>query len=362
MNIGLFMMPLHPPGRLHADTYDEDLELLAFADDLGYSEAWIGEHFLLPWENMPGPDLFIARALGVTKQMRLGTGVVLLHFHNPVLLAHRIAMLDHLARGRFFFGIGAGGSASDIEIFGLDTEAGSPRQRMTECIDLIVRLWEEGPFDYQGKFFSVARPEDRSNMELGFHMRPYQQPHPPIAVAGASVRSETLELAGERGWWPLSSGFVHASQLADNWSMVEKGASKSGKDASRSQWRLAREVHVADTSRKAREEVLNGPIGRNFVDYWLKLIGNGPRGLGMFKYDPELPDEAVTPEYMLDNYWIVGDPDECAEKIRSLHQQSGGFGTVLMQTFDWGRDTNKSYRSIELMAKEVLPSLQDLTP
>ena len=100
MKLGLFNMPLHPPGRLHADTYDEDLDLMSFADELGYAEAWIGEHFTTEWENMPAPDLFIARALGVTKNLVMGTGVSLLAFHDPVMIAHRMAMLDHLARGR----------------------------------------------------------------------------------------------------------------------------------------------------------------------------------------------------------------------------------------------------------------------
>ena len=75
-----------------------------------------------------------------------------------------------------------------------------------------------------------------------------------------------------------------------------------------------------------------------------------------------MPDEAVTPEYMLQNFWIVGDPDECANKIRELYRDSGGFGTLLLQTTDWGKDTNKGHRSLELMAKEVLPALGDLTP
>ena len=98
MKFGLFMMPLHPPGRPLAETYDEDLELVRRADRLGFSEIWVGEHMMLPWENMPTPELFIARALGETEQIVFGTGVVLLHFHDPVQVAHRIAMLDHLAK------------------------------------------------------------------------------------------------------------------------------------------------------------------------------------------------------------------------------------------------------------------------
>ncbi len=129
MELGLFLMPLHYPHRPHAETYQEDLELMAHADALGYTEAWIGEHFNLPWENMPSPEIFIARALGVTDQMKFGTGVSLLHYHHPAHVALRIAMLDHMSRGRIFLGIGSGGGDVDNKMFGLDPDAGSTRDR-----------------------------------------------------------------------------------------------------------------------------------------------------------------------------------------------------------------------------------------
>ena len=104
MNFGLFMMPLHPPHRSFADSYDRDIDLIVAADKLGYKEAWIGEHITERWENAPCPDLLIAKALALTEQIIFGTGVTLLAIHNPVELAHRLAMLDHLARGRFYWG------------------------------------------------------------------------------------------------------------------------------------------------------------------------------------------------------------------------------------------------------------------
>ena len=217
MKFGLFMMPLHPPGRPPAETYDEDLDLVRRADRLGFSEIWVGEHMMLPWENMPTPELFIARALGETEQIVFGTGVVLLHFHDPVQVAHRIAMLDHLAKGRFMFGIGSGGTPSDAEMLRIDPDPGAQRDRMMEGIELILSIWENGPEDFDGRFYSTCKPQDRSEMEVTFHMRPYQQPHPPIAVAGGSVRSPTLAMAGERGWIPMSASLVHASQLGANW-------------------------------------------------------------------------------------------------------------------------------------------------
>jgi len=365
MKLGLFNMPLHPPGRLHADTYEEDLELMALADELGYSEAWIGEHFTTEWENMPAPDLFIARALGVTKNLVMGTGVSLLAFHDPIMIAHRMAMLDHLARGRFFFGIGSGGVPTDSEMFQLDRQSGQQRNLMREAAELIVNMWtteEPGKFHHRGEHYDVKLPAPRPEMGLSYHMRPYQKPHPPIAVAGSSPSSQTLEVAGELGWWPMSTFFLHSSNLPMHWEAYSKGASAAGRAVSRSQWRIAREIYVADNTEQAVNDVMNGPPAYTFNDYFLPLLGQGLRGLDGLRITPDVPDSALTPEYMLDNFWIVGDPDHCAWKIRQLYQDTGGFGTLLILCHDWGKDRAKGLRSLELLAKEALPQLEDLTP
>ena len=122
MQFGLFMMPLHPPERSFTESYDRDLAQIVLADRLGYHEVWIGEHLTERWENAPAPELLIAQALLKTEKIILATGVTLLALHNPVELAHRIAMLDHLARGRFYWGIGGGAIPTDLALFGLDAE------------------------------------------------------------------------------------------------------------------------------------------------------------------------------------------------------------------------------------------------
>ena len=103
-------MPLHPPGSNITQTMDDDLDQLVYLDKLGYSEAWVGEHFTAQWENIPAPDLFIAKAIAMTENIVLGTGVTCMPNHNPFMIAHRIAQLDHLAHGRFQWGIGSGDS------------------------------------------------------------------------------------------------------------------------------------------------------------------------------------------------------------------------------------------------------------
>ena len=103
----MFMMPLHPSYRSYADSYDRDVDQIVLGDRLGFEEIWLGEHFTERWENAPAPDLLMAKSLALTEQIRFGSGVTLLALHNPVELAHRLAMLDHLSRGRFQWGIGA---------------------------------------------------------------------------------------------------------------------------------------------------------------------------------------------------------------------------------------------------------------
>ncbi|MQG01954.1 MAG: LLM class flavin-dependent oxidoreductase, partial [SAR202 cluster bacterium] len=192
MELGLFLMPLHRPDSFHADAYDQDLKLMEVADNLGYAESWIGEHFTMPWENMPSPELFVARALGVTSQMKFGIGVSLLHMHHPAHVALRIAQLDHLARGRLYFGIGSGsGTEWNKEIFGVETAREDIHSQMMEAISVIQQFWAGKPFHHKGTFYDTGIPEPKGDTLFDYHMIPYQKPHPPIAVAGSSPSSGT---------------------------------------------------------------------------------------------------------------------------------------------------------------------------
>ena len=106
MDLGLFMMPLHPPEKSRTECFDEDLELVVLCDELDFKEGWIGQHHSIEWEPIPSNDVFIANALPRTKNIRLGTGVSILPQHHPVNVAIRLAFLDHLAHGRFNCGFG----------------------------------------------------------------------------------------------------------------------------------------------------------------------------------------------------------------------------------------------------------------
>ena len=146
---------------------------------------WIGEHLTAEWENIPAPDLFIAKALAMTENIILGTGVTCMPNHDPFMLALRIAQLDHMAKGRFHWGAGFGGFPGDLEAFGFDPETGEHRGMSREAIDTVLQLWDDPkPGLYETKFWRFTVPEPVDEIGLRFHIKPYQKPHPPIGIAG----------------------------------------------------------------------------------------------------------------------------------------------------------------------------------
>jgi len=359
MKLGFFTMPLHPPDADPAKTYDDDLEQLVTLDALGYQEAWIGEHFTTVWENIPAPDLFIAKALGLTKNIRLGTGVTCMPNHNPFMIAHRIAQLDNMAKGRINWGVGSGGFPGDIAVFGYDVTTGEHRAMAREAVETVIKLWNDPkPGKYESKWWSFTVPEPVDAFGLRMHLKPYQKPHPPIGVAGVSEKSDTLLLAGERDWIPLSINFVPPRILTSHWKSVEQGASNAHKVADRSIWRISREVFVADTTQEARREALNGILARDFTEYFLPLSRH-LKVMDLYKHDINMPDSDVTIEWLVDNVFIIGSPNEVAEKLRKLYYDVGGFGVLLAMGHEW-QPKEKWVRHHELLANEVLPQLSDL--
>jgi alkanesulfonate monooxygenase SsuD/methylene tetrahydromethanopterin reductase-like flavin-dependent oxidoreductase (luciferase family) len=360
MQLGYFTMPLHPPGSDIAQTLESDLMQMEILDRLGYREAWIGEHFTTVWENIPAPDQFIAAALSRTRSIIFGTGVTCMPNHDPFMIAHRIAQLDNLAQGRFHWGVGSGGFPGDFEVFGFDPSTGAHRGMSRDSIDLILRMWEDPqPGVYENPFWKFSIPKPVPGIGLRVHLQPYQKPHPPIGVAGVSPKSDTLVLAGERGWLPLSINLVPTEILQTHWQAVEEGALKSGRTPNRADWRIAKEVYIAETTEQARQEVLEGTIGRDFSGYFIPLMAY-MKTLSLFKGEREMPDEAVTPEYLVDNVWIVGSVDDVTEKLRQLYRDVGGLGVLLAMGHEWDPH-DKWLNSMTLLAHKVMPRLSDLT-
>jgi alkanesulfonate monooxygenase SsuD/methylene tetrahydromethanopterin reductase-like flavin-dependent oxidoreductase (luciferase family) len=355
MRFGIFLAPFHPVGQNPTLALERDLELICHLDRLGFDEAWIGEHFTAAWEPCPAPDLLIAQALQRTRRIRLGPLGHLLPYHHPVELAHRVAYLDHLAEGRYQLGVGVSALPSDHQLFGLDAAGGANRRMTFEALEMMTGLWRDGARDVRGEFWSMGEPRTRLD-SLGYHLRPFQPPHPPIAIAGLTPGSANHKLAGEKGYLPVSLSISpDPSITAQHWDAVVEGAARTGRVPDRGEWRIIRDVYVAPTDAQARALATGGIMGRCWREFLLPLylgLGLGP----LLKRDPAMPDEAIDLDYLADNLWFVGSPTTVAERIMDLQKQTGGFGYLLLVSYDAADEREPWVRSLRLLVEEVLPA------
>ena len=355
MKVGKFMMPLHPPEKDRTQTFEEDIECILLADELGFSEAWIGQHHTAGWEPIPSNDIFIANLLPQTKHIRLGTGVTIITQHHPVNVAVRLAYLDHLAKGRFNVGFGQGGVPTDWGLFDLP-DPGTQGLMALEAMDIVLKLWqEEAPFEFKGEYWNVKLDQKVPELGLGQLLKPYQQPHPPIAMSIVKEESMAATTGGRRGFIPISINVAPPHKVNRHWELYCEGAAQGGQpEPDRSIWRISRSIFVGESDEEARRHALNSPfIGSLlYLRGMLDLAGM----LDLPKQHPEMPDEAVDADYLIDNIAIVGSVDTVTRKLQDLYDVTGGFGTILMIAHDWD-DKARMRRSMELMAREVIPQL-----
>ena len=360
MRTGFFTMPSHPPERDLREGYEFDLQNIRWADELGFEEGWIGEHHTAPWEPHGAPDFMVVEGFRQTKNIRLGPGGFLLPYHNPAELANRLAQMDHLGQGRLNFGVAASGLPSDWAMFNVDGMSGENREMTRESLEIILRLWgDEEEFDHQGKYWHISKPAEMFGF-LKPHLYPLQKPHPPIGVAGLSKGSDTLKLAGEKGYIPMSLN-LNPTYVGSHWEAVEEGARRGGRVANRADWRMVREVFVAETDAEAWKLAVDGPMGRMMNEYFLPLLANFGF-LEFLKHDQSVPDSDVTAEYCAKHNWLVGSPATVAEKIEAVYEDVGGFGSLLVFCFDYADKAEAWHSSLGMLADEVMPKLQHLKP
>jgi len=354
MRLGYFTMPLHPPARNYTEVLKEDREAIVLADELGFVEAFVGEHVTDLAEPVTSCLTFIASLIDRTKNIALGTGTVNLPNAHPAQVAAQVAMVDHLLEGRFLFGISPGGLLSDAEAFGnLDRDRTA---MFVEAIDHVLAIWGgDAPYDLRGEYWTISTQRTMNPaIGQGSIVKPYQRPHPPIVVTAVAPFSKGVTSAAERGWTPISANFLQPNWVASHWPKYREGCAKAGRIADPSDWRVAKSVFVADDEATAQRYAKghDGPYAYYFRSLMIKLIGNGRPEL--FKADPAMPDAAITLDYVLDSLVICGTVDSVVEQLLAFREKIGDFGTLLYAGHDWV-DAALAKRSMELMATEVIP-------
>ena len=359
MKLGFFTMPVHRLERDYTEVLQEDREAIILADKLGYSEAYVGEHVTDAAESITNSMLFQASLISETKQIKLGTGTSNLSHTHPVLIAAQAAMMDHLLKGRFLFGISPGALESDAEALGI---RGVDRNEMfAESIGHILDIWKgEPPYDLEGKHWNISTRETLfPEIGLGPIAKPYQKPHPPILGTVVAPFSKGVIEMGKKGFLPISANFLLDKWVKTHWTNYVQGCEEGGRIGDTDDWRVARSIFVHEDHRTA----LNygkfderSPYRFYYSQLLTKLKKAGRHEV--FKPERDFPDEQLTLDYILDRLVICGDTNSVTEQILEFQEVTGDFGTLLYAGKDW-EDKKLGIHSMELMAEKVMPAVNN---
>jgi limonene 1,2-monooxygenase len=338
LRFGIFLAPFHPAGQNPTLALERDLELIVRLDQLGYHEAWIGEHHSAGFELIASPEVFIGVAAERTRHIRLGTGVSSLPYHHPLMLADRMVLLDHLTRGRVMFGVGPGALPSDAYMMGIEVER--QRDMMEEALEAIIALLTtDEPVTREAGWFTLR--------DARLQLRPYTSPCFEIAVA-AQISPAGPRAAGRFGASLLSLGATSAGGfdvLGAHWETCEERAARFGQTVDRRRWRLVGPMHIRETEEQARADVEHGLA--DWIRYFQEVAA---LAIAPATDDPHQLVEAMNASGIA----VIGTPEMAAAQIERLIEQSGGFGTYLFMAHEWA-DRSATLASYELFAREVMP-------
>jgi alkanesulfonate monooxygenase SsuD/methylene tetrahydromethanopterin reductase-like flavin-dependent oxidoreductase (luciferase family) len=357
MRLGYFTMPVHPMHRSWTETLQEDRAAIILADQLGFYDAFMGEHLTDACENITNSMMFQASLIPETKQIRLATGTSNLSHMHPVLIAVQAAMFDHLAQGRFILGVSPGALTSDAEALGiLDQDR---NKLFAEAIDVILAIWEREPpydIDFPDNRYKVSTARTMTlDLGVGYMGKPYQQPRPEIVGTVVAPYSPGVVLMGKRDFHPLSANFLLSKHLKSHWENYAKGKAEAGMQAKVEDWRVARAVFVHDDDRVAARYARDDESSP-YRFYYQQMRAKMKRGkrLYVFKSHKDQPDDEITHDYVMDHCVIHGSVNKVVDRILALREEIGDFGELVYAGMDWVEPAlNK--RSMQLMAEEVMP-------
>jgi limonene 1,2-monooxygenase len=353
MEFGLFVPPMHYAGQNPTRAIHRDLEMIAYAEEMGFAEAWIGEHHSGGSEIIGPSDVFIAAAVERTKRIRLGTGVVSLPYHHPFHVASRAVFLDHLSMGRTMLGVGPGSLPTDAAMLGIPWA--ETRKRMVESWEAVHHLLtSDEPLTKETEWFTLR--------DAVLQLKPYSWPTMELAFT-AMESPFGPSMTGKYGTGMLSLSATSASgyaALGRHWTVVEEQAAKHGQTVDRGNWRVVSMVHVAETREQAKREVERGLP--SFAAY---SAGISERTFEWLEPGPDAPAPAGPPTvddliaaFGGTKIACIGTPDDAVEMIENLLKETGGFGKLLLFTgTDWTSQEALN-RGLELFAREVMPHFQ----
>jgi limonene 1,2-monooxygenase len=354
LKFGVFMSPLHSPTGNPTRNLQRDVELCQYLDRLGFDEVWVGEHHSAGWECVGSPEVFLSYVAASTHNIRLGTGVVSLPYHNPYMVASRATLLDHLSHGRFSLGMGPGAFLSDARQFALDPA--QSRRKLEEGAGVIRRLLAGEVVTETTDWYQLSGARLQLlpyNEQLEIVISQVVSPSGPVLAAklGASLLALNATDPGAIG------------RLAEHWALHEETAAQHGHSSDRGKWRIVAPYFVAETEEEAFREVERGIV---LWSHYLTSVGPAATGrrsqqnalVGPHDIVPRAVEGSSAKEIARGlcetGFAVIGTPDQVEHQIRRLQEQTGGFGVFLNWQADWATP-EATFRSYRLFADEVIP-------
>src|SRR5262249_7573677 len=199
---------------------------------------------------------------------------------------------------------GAGSVTADQELYGAEPK--NAAAMVDEAADMILRLWaSDPPYEFDGKFWKIRLKANVDNETgIGFIHKPFQKPHPPIAVPGPSRKWPSMRTAGQRGFQPFGHCLIAGNVLADTWTTYAVAAEEAGRQPRRSDWKVARSIFLADTTQEAVRRARTNSLGRNY-EYIGRLFDKG-LGRKVYKRDPAMSDSDCNLDFLMSEQIIAG--------------------------------------------------------
>lgn len=361
MQCGIFMTPYNPPSRSARQVFDWALDIARIADEAGYVDYMIGEHYTLGWENIPMPEAIIAACAQTTKNIRFAPMAHLLPYHDPATLAIRIGWLSQVMEGRYFLGVAPGGHHTDAILHGFDDISSLP-PRQLEALALMEKVWERKPFQEKGQWFQAGFPGPDSMPEYHVDIadnNPFGgRENLEIAVTALSMNSKSMVFAGSRNYSPISF-FGGVPQMKAHWETWANAMQAHGHTPERQRFRVCRDIFIADTDAEAKRLFLKSGMMRTWQEYLKEIYVK----FGLFDGIIQDSGQDITPDTIDENFLaehvvLCGSPETVIEKLEALADKCGGWGQLVANQHDSLDDPAPWEESLRRLATEVCPKVR----
>jgi len=354
MRFGTFFFFQAVPWLSHEEVVHRELEQMEWTEELGFDQIWLTEHHFIDYGLAVDPATLAAVAASRTRRVRIGLAAAILPFHHPLRLAEQTALVDVVSRGRLDVGVGRGNRPAEFR--GYNVPQQENRERFEEAVDVLRRAWTEERFSHAGRFFTI---NDARVMP-----RPWQKPHPPLYQVCGSP--ESVQGTAARGW-PMLNSVLRGNaeqQLATHRDIYVTALRKAGRSdadvtALLADWGVSRQIYVAPTDARAHAEARDAELWyqESFRRFVLpeRIEDAHPSLQPHFR---QLAERLATINWddLVRETVAFGSPDTVARKIEAM--RAAGVGHVLCWMNFGGLPQERIRRSMELFAREVMPSFR----